>query len=655
MLVGQLGCAGGSGGSSVPSVPGPTSLSVSEGPAINEITLSWKPATGTVDGYVLEARLGNGEFTAMNDARNLIPASASGLLVDFSSSAPELVDYGFRMKALSTGNSSPWSNEAAYQRSLATPRIDNARYLSDAEGIKVSWTTYSQMADGSKLERAPSDANGNPSGNWTVVANSSGTQTTFSDKAIDELTAYTYRISNTRQGKTGPASAPSPSTPTPMFPPGQVRVTPCPGGLQIDWINRSTHATQISIARGATQYSIEKIALLSTSISSYQDINLQPGYYTYVVTAIGGTTDAGSQPVQAMTSQPPGAIVMSSRTVKGPFVAADAALHPQGFWAFLQINPIQIFWNDLPWAPYDNKDQPAFGYPTSLYFDSRGVPHGIYETKDPANPAAGVFTHVSHDGGWTKEVLSTRLPVVNNLDPGFSTCIDSQDRIHALLHVPDTTFPHGGTTRNLVHAFHENGGWVQESLSSLSPPVEMFSGYFLDMDSTGQPHVILGLSGRLLELTRPTLGSPWTSAPIPTGPVLASFGNFLGSWLDPDNAYIFTEQHPGGDLFENVSLLAIRKNAGAWEPPVVLSTRAPGWGVAPAFARSRDRSRVALTYFSYSTGLFLFTNDGTGWHQTILEPPNVNGIRHRVGFDDQGRIHILVMDFAGSHFKEWYE
>lgn len=647
------GCSGG-GSPGTTAVPAPSNLTITTGSDPNLITLRWTASSGAVDGYILEGRIDHGAFSPLNSLSRLIPIGAQEVQVSFAPDAPDSTDYGFRLCAARGSESSVYSNEAVFHRPLAVPTDLKAAFLDDQAGVNLSWTTNSVMADGSMVERSLADNLGKPLGDWKNIPVPAGLQTSFMDQSVQEFSTYVYRVSNRAGGTAGTPSTPSNPSTVLMFTPGSVRVEPCPGGLQISWVNRSPSTTQISLRRTPGPKGGGEIARLPAGTTTYQDLTIPSGYFYYSVVATNGSFFTSGKPIQGVTAPLPGALRLSSRAVPGPD-SSDMALLPQGTWVELCSSPFGILSNGDPWPAIFPNDSLA-QYPAALRVDALGWPHAFYEAADPVDPQQAKLTHLWYDGThWQTDGVSTARPVVApSKDRGITPALDPTGGIHVLLDLPTPDFPHGGYTRSLSYARKKEGPWSVESLATIGPLVELEGPCELRLDRTGQPHVLAGNSAFFCEYTRVAPGANWTSELVWKDATIG--GNWCfqsGNWWDPSTACVVFDRMTPGDPVGEYSLLAIMKKFGVWGAPTVIGHHYnDGYGTRASLARSPDGSRLAVAHAT-SSGLKLYVHDGKFWGETLVAGPTL--VVPKMGFDAQNKIHILVRDYLNSRFQEWCE
>ncbi len=247
-----LSCGGGGGGGNTPQpsgVPAPANLHTILGPGPRDFTLAWNPPSTTIDGYNLEAQQGSGSFQQINTG--LIPSSYTSMSFNFQDTAPEDMTFSFRLNAEKGTQTSPYSNTATANSGLGTPGQPSGQYDWNQPGVSISWSRNSTLSTGLLLERAQSDAYGNPTGSWTSLTVADPLASSYLDTTTTMGTYYTYRVTNTRgkvSSSTSPASGaiftglPAPSQPTATYDFARA-------GMSVTWTKNTTFNDGVKIER----------------------------------------------------------------------------------------------------------------------------------------------------------------------------------------------------------------------------------------------------------------------------------------------------------------------------------------------------------------------------------------------------------------------
>ena len=134
----------------------------------------------------------------------------------------------------------------------------------------------------------------------------------------------------------------------------------------------------------------------------------------------------------------------------------------------------------------------------------------------------------------------------------------------------------------------------------------------------------------------------WSPATVPTGPVTATWNDFLdGAWIDEANGWIFHESFLNGDTAVR-GLWATQLRGGTWQAPVFLGSRVNDWlGTKAEVAISPDRTRLAVLYRT-TLGIRVYHLAADGWHATLLPSDAGSWPLFEVAFDGAQKAHILV-------------
>jgi len=746
-------CGGGGGGSNGGgSIGGGTSLAapgqlILTATGQDQITLTWTAPSGGCDGYELEASIGAEPFEKVHSG--LIPNTYTGLSLTFSATAPDNTIYKFRLRAAKGAAFSSYTNEAMHARGPNTPmqvtatynwttlsvvltwtrntsgsdgltieraecsaygtlsggwtalpvtdplastfadntiapnlyytyRISNrsgsrtsqpstpsqpvytgltsiawvnAYYDSNRLGVQVSWSASTPAPDSVRLERSDCDANGTPLGTWSLLDLPAGYQTSFLDQSIQEGGIYAYRASNI-YGQT-------PSTPyqmyygvtVPLLAPINLQVTPVVGGLQLTWQNRSVAANQVVIRRTPYTGFSADLAILSPSTTGYLDPATSLGYFTYTVVAKNNNLETSSNPVAGTTPNPPDALALTASALNYPS-AADAAIRATGSWAFATTLPFGVLSNTDPWPAFFPGNASRWSTPI-LQVDRQGWPHALYASPSTTTTGESALNHLWYDGsGWkTETVASAKIPW-NSANSGWTFQLDSTGNPHVLLDHTSTQYPSDGSTSTLSYLHKVSGVWSEEPLSVLSPSVNNIGTYHIRLEHSDTPHLLIGNWSSVIDYARTGLGT-WTSSTLPTGTVKAGWYDFLdGVWVDARNGWVFYEAYVNGNGLV-YGLYVIQMKDGAWLPAELLGTRAhDGASTTAQAAISPDRTRIAVVH-NTSAGIKAYHQSAGGWHQTLVAPYAGGYPLLRIGFDGNQKIHILTAATAG--FVDYHE
>ncbi|WP_243303352.1 fibronectin type III domain-containing protein [Geothrix oryzisoli] len=633
-----IGCGGG-GGSSSPAAPVAPQLSATYDPAQTQITLTWTQASGNIDGYNLEFRVGSGTYTLINSSP--IFSSATTVILTFKATPPELTTFDFRIYTVAGGVNGPYSNVAEIKTPLLPPTYLTATYSLADGGILITWETLSLLTDRYVLERATCDTAGAPTGAWASLSLPNPAATSFVDKAVAESQGYLYRVtawSGTTSSTTrGPSlrAAPPPLAPTAFA--GQA----LPGAVGLTWVNQSRTATQIQITRVASggYGPTVLVATLPGTSTSFQDTSLPLGYYLYTISVSDGQQATTGPTLYAAPANPANAPSLTATVQTADLSVGCFALSPDGLWALGTSSPFTVL--PAPWGTW-----PAWAPPASVYYglkdplrlDAQSRPHALYAIQ---TASATALNHAWFDGSaWITEVIA-QAPLTDTLSFAGPYWLDQTGSPQALLY----------TAAGLRYTRKVAGAWVQEDID---PSNTLAGTWHLFLDPSGTPHVLLTTLADSREYSRNADGT-WTRQILPnTMSTFVSVHFEDGVWADANTAWVFYKI-PDVNNLANDALWAMQKVNGAWQQPVLL-TSFPSTGISdsPSVALSPDGSRVAVA-FAQKNGLFLFTQPAQGWVESLVPVPSVDSPLYKASFDGGNHLHILVKpsffstDLVDSH------
>lgn len=540
---------------------------------------------------------------------------------------------------------------------LPAPGYLSASWDVARKGMLVTWTPNTTASDSVRLERGECDGNGSLIGGWGVVATLPAATQNYLDSVVEEGRNYYYRATNLRGTVESPATQSSYWTSVPLLAPVNLQVANTATGFKITWENRSAAANEIVLRRalGIDPWSwASDVALLSPGTTTYEDVGMGLGCYTYYAVAKKGSLQAASLGAQAVSTNPPGALTLKSSLLDLPD-ASDGDLRPQGNWAFATMTPLGVRANaGDPWQAHFPSFS-VYSVPSSfMKVDSKGWPHLVVLHPNPQNANESLVTHDWYDGSaWKNEDVATTHFLGNSANFGMTFCLDRSDELHLLVDRSTDASPYGGTTDTLAYLHKVNGAWVAESLAPIDPKVGNIGTYHVFVDGLDRPHILLGNWGTVVEFTKDSAGK-WLGQTLPSGNASAGWYDFLeGLWSNPDNGWVFYERGGSSITGMSYSLVALQKKGGVWQSPVVLGSRAhDGSSTTARGALSRDGGRVAVAYRS-THGLRVFHQDSEGWHETLAGPDPGAYPFLKIGFDGSGLLHLIQK--KGEGFLEFGE
>lgn len=623
-----ISCNGGKNAPSIPTIPGPTQLTAAYDPSKAKITLTWLPPASTIDGFNLESGVHGEAFSQIN--QGLIPSNYNGAILTFTSLPPEFATIDFRLRAVSNGVNSPYSNVAEVTIPLLSPNSLNADFSPVAGGVQLYWGNPSHVADRDVLERAVCDTAGNPSGPWSRLVLPSPIVSSFLDLDVLESQAYVYRVTAWKGDVSSAMTGPTPRIVIPPLAPTAFSAQSLLTAISLTWTNRSKTATQIQITRKSLDENALNIATLPPTATAYQDNSVPLGYYTYGINVTDGMNSATGPTILAASANPLGSPVLVATSMTSGARIDTAALSLSGLWAFGTTSPFSILpasWASWPaWSPA-NVFAPL---PEFMELDGQSLPHAAYRTQDASTSS---LTHAWFDGTqWRTEVVQSLISTQSYLTT--SLCLDKAGN-------PQTLQDTGGSTPDLVYSRKIAGIWIQENLH-VTTGWEGHPRLFLDQTDT--PHVLVPTWFNTREFSRNGDGS-WTSQILTN--MVPSGGGYLsedGVWSDAGKAWVFY-QHWDFEIPGNAAFRVVQKVNGVWQQPVLLKSFSRTAQPAASIALSRDGTRVAAVCYTY-TGLKLFTQTSQGWIESLLPVPTLEFPYFKIAFDGGNHLHVFVKPSA---------
>lgn len=632
-----VSCGGGGGGNAANNSPAqaaaaPTALRVTGDPTYGTyLTLNWTRPTELPDGYELEYRLGNDTYQRIN--QTLIPPTYTTTYVDLTG-APEQSDHSFRLRAVKGSAYSAYTNEAPFHRGLKIPSLSLDTY-SKAGSILLTLTNNSLKATAVLLERgvrvSPSSIN------WSPIPGITLGTTQFTDTGFPEASEITYRLTYSNGSDSGQTTS-YPFT-TGLATPTSLTVTPLVEGTQLSWANPSAQAEEVVVMRaqgiGTSYPSFQEIAKLPKGATSYSDLNLATGFYTYCIeNRKTGLTSGRGNSVEVATLPPTGGISLKPQVLSLP----DGLMVRRslsGNWFFGGNNSSNLISIKSPtaqgWTDYlaPNADQ---WYQPFFLLDSKDLPHLVFLRSVLQGSNERAIIHSWFDGSdWKTEEIARRSLFTSNF--GLTFILDKQDQLH-LLWQKDT---HYGSTQDLEYACKDQAGaWKIESLDIITPAMSGIGACRLFIDENSTPRVALSTWQNLLLLERSVSGT-WTFETAPTGTISAFYNDFMEPLAQPGGtlSIFFCKSHEPYD--GNSDLCRIQRTNGNWGSPQALTTVSSS-GTTTYLASSPDASRIAL-YLRTAQGTKVFVQTDGAWTTTTTGPNQYT--RPTFGFDIKNRFYLL--------------
>jgi len=606
------------------------------------VHLSWTPASGE-DGYELEWRVGAGGWQVLNP---WIGSGAAEISLAIDPATAERTQLLFRLRAVTRGQPSRWSNDALLLRGIRPPSSFAAemgvQYTTRTGPVIVTWTNASQVATEIQLERTPLDGGGNLT-TWSALPEATLEAGRYVDHLLEDGLAYAYRV---RVGDAGLWSfLRQEQTPAvDLAAPWGLHAVVADDGVRLTWTNQSTTAETATVLRYTGEWPWWDLVVDLPAVpdswvddlpvwpaATYQVTVARPGVYLYASTELAQ--------VEPFTLTGPPALAASARHMpEGEWVARDASgrFHvAQHVYQSPRIHRAASSGHETYVLPGAYR----LAAP-GVALDGQGWPHSVF-LRDATGSTLTEVVHAWWNGtAWESEVVAT-----DDVAPGGSTTeqawfeLDSAGALQVLYRRLEA-FPAQDT---LVHVARDRAGWAETVVTTPSvPDFARWSATFA-VASDGSAYVAqigqsVALSRSLALLCTRSSSGAWSDEIVPVG----SF-DFDGPWLAAgvggNAALTFTSR------FVDVDVISVMKLGGTWGAPELVTTRTPGGSSLDlAAAGSSDLSKLALSVWSGGRTDVLIRGD-SGWQGVTVGPSNV--LRGWLGFDASGKAWALFpMDSA---------
>lgn len=505
--------------------------------------------------------------------------------------------------------------------------------------VNLSWSSPTLPMDGIQIERRQTDDSGLPVNDWSVVASLAPSYVSWTDANWIELADSQYRV-RYLHGSTMSRPTTSIYEFLGLKPPIGLLFTQIQGGLRLSWTNQSQAATQIKILRtpGAETNPSATITTLSPSTNSFDDVLLPAfGYYSYKVVVESGAYSSATDFIAAAPADPPGALTLTPEALSLPDSTQTlrAALRPDGTWIiWTQQNALLSL--AQAWPAYTPAGYQSYVSNMHVESDALGNPHLMFLLNDPLVSGQLDLTHDWFDGTtWNRETLATTTSYTND----FSAVLDSTGMPQALLHYHvDGVGDRPALIRKL------NGTWTASTLSDLGVSSPGYSSTFsLSLDPSGKAHMLFDFTGDLHEVGEDTSGS-WSDTLLAASSIQ---GPLEGNWAGT-SAEVLARDVDG-------AFVSFAKSGGAWSGPTTVAQGTydpnPMWT-----GHSSDGTRFAMVVGS-QLGIKVYHVDPQGaWHQTLIRvPPDLYPVPIRLGFDANGKLHVLITSSINGGATDFHE
>jgi len=473
----------------------PRDVEVEKGEALGRYVLSWTLSDSTLPVEV-QTRIGSGDWTD-TPFDPVLPNGAVANLVDLDlDGVPDRTPVAFRLRTKAVAGVSDWSAPASNDSGLTPPVLLDADESTGV--IRLRWQPRQDVIS-MVIERHDSTE---AVGVWNPLAVLTPPGSSYDDVQAVDTHRYTYRfhwIDATTDSFRATFSPP----PLPFQAPvGLTAVAASTSRVDLTWTNRSRQATEVVVLRaiGLVDPSglMSEIAHLPASATSFSDVGLGAGMYTYVVEARVPGEMTSSGPAASVVTPPPA----SSGTWSVSFLdvpdSREAALDADGgVLAFTGA----LTGSDSPsWLPY----APDGGAPSvlpSFVVDAAGRPHLLY----PRYIGPGQLSAVVHDWfdgtSWQSEEVG-RLDVLS-----YAWAPDSASH-------PVVVVNRDGTGAGLRVLRWSGSAYVSENPGITFSGTPNLGRILISTSPEGVIHVLAQNSTSTMHAWR---AASWSSEPIPLG------------------------------------------------------------------------------------------------------------------------------------------
>ncbi|WP_306602084.1 fibronectin type III domain-containing protein [Geothrix sp. 21YS21S-2] len=615
-----LACGGGIGGS--PVAP-PTAVKVTQTSYL-VLEVAWQPSEGKIDFYELQGRFAPEAW----GLTSRLPKETTSIRIGVT--AAEFTDVSYRVRAWFGTSYSPWSTEATVRIGLAP--AENLHAWPDRGGLGVYWGNPSRYADTLLVERGTSPAATTPPAAWTAMPNlpySPEALISVVDTDVVEGLYHQYRVTYSKGADHASALA-APHLVTLACPTG-IQASATGGTVHLTWRNRSQAATGIRIARAngkdATQGA--PLATLAPTATSFDDVDLLPGNYTYFVSAAAtGDADAQGLPCVVQVLPPSGVWPFTDALVTLPLLPAVKLAQDGSWWLAGEEVPSLVIQHGTTsgWTKAAFTRGSAIPEP-QLLLDGQGRAHLIHTADDGLNSGKHNILHTwLSDSGWTTETIGSRLFANSH---GLAAALDAAGSPRLALNTRNDSH-----SDILEHAFKgADGNWVIEKIVHPALDTPWFtSRLFLKLAPDGTTHVVVGETASAAVLRRSPEG-PWESVlDKDTGAGAVCAAEFTGA------GHLRLLRNRGVVLASTweTEFSTMDFKDGAWTPAKHLAT-VPYLAVDASLVASRDGER-----FAYED-----SNSADRHEVVLLGPGGIERFqvgRGRFGFAEgpNGRLWILA-------------
>jgi hypothetical protein len=259
----------------------------------NTFSLSWTPAAGPVDHYVIEAGVEPAAVAEVAQA----PATATSATVALGGQLEDTIVH-FRIRAEPGAR---YAQETNLSVGIEAPEVSIGARSQPTAPVVVSWTRNSRRATSLVLQRRVVQYDGTAS-SWVQLAASGDPSGVYTDTDLSQYTnlaAYEYSAiavlpngdsATSDPADTGKAPAAQSSLQAEVVTPGQTQLTIHNGSA-----SRETMYVECNLCNGSARCDAPPIfTLQAQATATYQVNSTQPGFYCYFLSVSPDVSGAGA-------------------------------------------------------------------------------------------------------------------------------------------------------------------------------------------------------------------------------------------------------------------------------------------------------------------------------------------------------------------------
>ena len=281
-----------------PNPPNPPSNLTAAALSPTSVRLNWSDNSTNEDSFAIQRKTGSGNFTQIKVlGANTRSYTNTGL-------APA-TNYSYRVKAVNSGGSSGYSNQATVATLTEPPEAPSALLASalSSSSVQLNWMDNSLNEESFVVQRKTG------SGNFAQIEVLGANTRSYTNSGLQAATSYTYRVNARNIGGSSAFSNNATVTTdgvSPAPPGNLIAVVTTSTAIDVTWSDLSDDETNFVIERSVAGGSFEEIVTLGANVTNYTDNTLEPGTsYSYRVKATnswGASGFSNASPATTLTA-----------------------------------------------------------------------------------------------------------------------------------------------------------------------------------------------------------------------------------------------------------------------------------------------------------------------------------------------------------------